>query len=88
MLTAQKKKRTINEHKQGDKDTGSVPVQVALLTKRIDELTGHLKKNPKDNHSRRGLLMMVGKRRRLLAYFEKNNAKGYKALVKKLGLKK
>lgn len=88
MLTTHKKTRTINEYKKADKDTGSVPVQVALLTKRIDELTGHLKKNPKDNHSRRGLLMMVGKRRRLLAYFEKNSPKEYKALVKKLGLKK
>jgi small subunit ribosomal protein S15 len=88
MLTTHKKTRTINEYKKADKDTGSVSVQVALLTKRIDELTGHLKKNPKDNHSRRGLLMMVGKRRRLLAYFEKNDQKSYKALVKKLGLKK
>lgn len=88
MLTKQKKKRAINEYKTADKDTGSVPVQVALLSKRITELTSHLKKNPKDNHSRRGLLMMVGKRRRLLSYFEKKSAKDYKALIKKIGLKK
>ncbi|MEZ4156642.1 MAG: 30S ribosomal protein S15 [Candidatus Paceibacterota bacterium] len=88
MLTKQKKKRAINEYKTADKDTGSVPVQVALLSKRITELTSHLKKNPKDNHSRRGLLMMVGKRRRLLSYFEKKSSKDYKALIKKIGLKK
>ncbi|PIR88786.1 MAG: 30S ribosomal protein S15 [Candidatus Harrisonbacteria bacterium CG10_big_fil_rev_8_21_14_0_10_44_23] len=88
MLTSNKKKRAIKEFSIGDKDTGSVPVQVALLTKRIDELTSHLKKNPKDNHSRRGLLMMVGRRRRLLSYFEKHDEKGYKKLVKKLNLKK
>ncbi|MDP2629469.1 MAG: 30S ribosomal protein S15 [Candidatus Harrisonbacteria bacterium] len=88
MLSPQKKKRAINEFKVKDSDTGSAPVQVAILSKRIDELTAHLKKNPKDNHSRRGLLMMVGKRRRLLAYYEKQNEKGYKQLVKKLNLKK
>ncbi len=88
MLTPIKKKRVMKEHQMSDKDTGSVPVQVSLLSRRIDELTSHLRKNPKDNHSRRGLLMMVGKRRRLLAYFEKHNEKGYKTLVKKLNLKK
>ncbi len=71
-----------------DKDTGSVPVQASLLTSQIEELTQHLRKHPKDNHSRRGLLMMVGKRRRLLAYFEKKNEKAHKALLKKLDLKK
>ena len=88
MLTTTKKKRLVKEHQVSDKDTGSVPVQVSLLTSQIEELTRHLKKHPKDNHSRRGLLMMVGKRRRLLAYFEKKDAKGYKALIKKLDLKK
>lgn len=88
MLTPLKKKKVMKEHQLSDKDTGSVPVQVSLLTRRIDELTGHLKKNPKDNHSRRGLLMMVGKRRRLLTYFEKHDEKGYRTLVKKLDLKK
>ena len=67
MLTTTQKKRIINEHAISEKDTGSIPVQVSLLTKRINELTAHLKKHKKDNHSRRGLLMMVGKRRRLLA---------------------
>ena len=87
MLTTTLKKRIIKEHATTDKDTGSVPVQVAVITRQIDELTKHLKKNPKDNHSRRGLLMMVGKRRRLLAYLEKKQPKTYKSLLKKLGLK-
>ena len=86
MLTIAKKKKVIKEHQVSDKDTGSVPVQVSLLTKSIAELTTHLKKHAKDNHSRRGLLMMVGKRRRLLAYYEKQNPKAHKALVKKLDL--
>jgi small subunit ribosomal protein S15 len=86
MLSINQKKKAIKEHAVSDKDTGSVPVQVSLLTKSIAELTSHLKKHPKDNHSRRGLLMMVGKRRRLLTYFEKKDAKGHKALVKKLDL--
>ena len=88
MLTINQKKRVIKEAMVSDKDTGSVPVQVSLLTKQIEELTSHLKKHPKDNHSRRGLLMMVGKRRRLLTYFEKKDAKAHKALLKKLDLKK
>lgn len=87
MLTITLKKRIIKEHATTDKDTGSVPVQVSILTRQIEELTKHLKKHAKDNHSRRGLLMMVGKRRRLLAYFEKKDIKGYRALIKKLGLK-
>lgn len=87
MLTLTIKKKIAKEHGVSDKDTGSVPVQVSLLTRQIDELTRHLKKHPKDNHSRRGLLMMVGKRRRLLAYLEKKDAKAHKSLIKKLGLK-
>lgn len=86
MLTITKKKKIIKENAVSDKDTGSVPVQVSLLTKSIAELTTHLKKHPKDNHSRRGLLMMVGKRRRLLSYFEKKDAKAHKSLLKKLDL--
>lgn len=86
MLTIAKKKKIIKEHQTSDKDTGSVPVQVSLLTRSIAELTTHLKKHAKDNHSRRGLLMMVGKRRRLLAYYEKQDPKGHKALLKKLDL--
>jgi small subunit ribosomal protein S15 len=87
MLTTTLKKKIIKEHATTDKDTGSVAVQVGILTRQIDELTRHLKKHAKDNHSRRGLLMMVGKRRRLLSYFEKNDPKGHRALIKKLGLK-
>ncbi len=88
MLTQRKKKTLVKEHGEHDTDTGSTPVQIALLTKQIEELTGHLKKHPKDNHSRRGLLKMVGKRRRLLAYLAKNDVKEYDGIVKKLGLKK
>lgn len=88
MLTIRKKKLVINEHKKHDKDTGSAEVQVALLTKQINELTGHLKSHAKDNHSRRGLLKMVGKRRRLLNYLESSNLKSYSSLIKKLDLKK
>lgn len=88
MLTIRKKKLVINEHKKHDKDTGSAEVQVALLTKQINELTSHLKSHAKDNHSRRGLLKMVGKRRRLLNYLESSNLKSYSSLIKKLDLKK
>lgn len=88
MLTPRKKQNIIKEYKLHETDTGSAEVQVALLTKLITELTGHLKTHPKDNHSRRGLLKMVGKRRRLLDYLSKNNKKSYTALVRNLGLKK
>ncbi len=88
MLTPRKKKIIIGEHGSHDKDTGSPQVQIALLSRRIDELTSHLKKNPKDNHSRRGLLQMVGKRRRLLSYLEKNDPKAHNRVARKLGLKK
>jgi len=87
MLTTRKKLNVIKEFKQTDADTGSSEVQVALLTKQIEELTDHLKKHRKDNHSRRGLLKMVGKRKRLLDYLEKTKPKSYTSLVKKLGLK-
>ncbi len=69
-------------------DTGSPEVQIAILTKRIDELAAHLKKNAKDNHSRRGLLQMVADRKKHMKYLEKKNPKRYSALIKKLGLKK
>ncbi len=88
MLTSRKKKSLIKEHGIHETDTGSASVQVALLTKQIEELTGHLKKHPKDHHSRRGLLKMVGKRRRFLNYLERNDPKGYSVVVKKLELKK
>jgi len=88
MLTIRQKKLASKDFKTTEQDTGSAPVQVALLTKKIAELTKHLKKHAKDNHSRRGLLLMVGKRRRLLNYMEKNDKKSYTSVVRKLGLKK
>lgn len=88
MLTSRKKKLIIKEHGLHETDTGSASVQVSVLTRQIEELTNHLKKHPKDNHSRRGLLKMVGKRRRLLRYLEKNDNKTYNSLIKKFGLKK
>ena len=69
-------------------DTGSVNVQCAILTERINNLTSHMKLNPKDHHSRRGLLILVGRRRRLLRYLQKNNKELYGELIKKLGLRK
>jgi small subunit ribosomal protein S15 len=86
MLTKTKKTKIIKEVAVHDKDTGSTDVQVAILSKRIDELASHLKKNPKDNHSRRGLLGMVADRRTHLKYLEKKNPKRYAAVIKKLGL--
>jgi len=86
MLTKTKKAKIIKEVAVHDKDTGSTEVQVAVLSKRIDELASHLKKNPKDNHSRRGLLGMVADRRTHLKYLEKKAPKRYAALLKKLGL--
>ena len=86
MLTKTKKAKIIKEVAVHDKDTGSTEVQVAVLTKRIAELASHLKKNPKDNHSRRGLLGMVADRRTHLKYLEKKAPKRYAALVKKLDL--
>ena len=86
MLTKQKKAKAIKE--VAIHDTGSAEVQVAVLSKRIDELTSHLKKHLKDKHSRRGLLQMVADRRTHLKYLEGSNKRRYNALVKKLGLKK
>lgn len=87
-LTLRQKQNIVKEHSLHEKDTGSVEIQVAILTKQINQLTDHLKDNPKDNHSRRGLLKMVGKRKKLLDYLAKNNQKSYTGLIKKLGLKK
>ena len=86
MLTKTKKAKVIKEVAVHATDTGSTEVQVAVLSKRIDELAAHLKKNAKDNHSRRGLLGMVADRRTHLKYLEKKSPKRYAALVKKLGL--
>jgi len=88
MLTKQKKARVMKGVQKHESDTGSAEVQVALLSKKIDALTLHLKKNNKDKHSRRGLLQMVADRRKHLKYLEKNNKRSYSSLVKKLGLKK
>lgn len=86
-LNNKQKQRVTKEVKRHDKDTGSPEYQIALFSESIKKLTAHLKKNPKDFHSRRGLLKMVSKRKRLMNYLEKANEKSYKALVKKLGLK-
>jgi small subunit ribosomal protein S15 len=88
MLTKEVKQQTIKTFTTHAGDTGSPEVQVALLSKRIESLTDHLKNHKKDNHSRRGLLQMVSKRRRLLAYLQGKDDKRYKDLTKKLGLKK
>ena len=88
MLTKRVKSRIIGENKVHDKDTGSASVQIAMVSRQIDELATHLKKNPKDNHSRRGLLKMVSKRRKLLAYLKRTEPSVYEKLIKKLELKK
>lgn len=88
MLTTKKKAVIIKGIARHDTDTGSPDIQVALLSKQIDELAKHLKKNPKDIHSRRGLLQMVADRRTHLRYLEANDKRRYNAVVKKLGLKK
>ncbi|MBU6231911.1 30S ribosomal protein S15 [Patescibacteria group bacterium] len=88
MLTTRQKTKIIKDTGVHDKDTGSPEVQVALLTKRIDELTAHLRKHRKDNHSRRGLLGMVADRQTHLNYLKKNYPRRYSAIIKKLELKK
>ena len=88
MLSKRKKLNATKDVKLHETDTGSPEVQVAILSKRIEELTAHLKKNHKDNHSRRGLLQMVADRRKHLKYLEKKNKRRYNALIKTLGLKK
>ena len=82
------KSATIGEHRLHDTDTGSPEVQVALLTSRINQLTEHLKVHKKDHHSRRGLLMLVGRRRRLLNYVRDNDVERYRALIARLGLRR
>lgn len=88
MLTRTVKSRIITSHARHKKDTGSAEVQVAVLSRRIDELARHLKSNAKDNHSRRGLLKMVSQRRKLLQYLATTKPGAHDRLVKKLGLKK
>ncbi len=87
-ITAERRQEVIKEHARGEGDTGSTEVQVAILTERIRNLTEHFKGHAKDNHSRRGLLMMVNKRRSLLDYLRKTEGERYTALIAKLGLRK
>jgi len=87
-VDAERKKRIIADFKMRDGDTGSTEVQVSLLTERINEITAHLKANPHDFHSQRGLFKLIGRRRRLLTYLNKKNLKSYQALIDKLGLRK
>ena len=88
MISKEKKTAIMKEYARTEGDTGSPEVQVALLTARIEELTAHLKENPNDHHSRRGLLKMVGQRRGLLAYLKKVDIERYRALIERLGLRK
>ena len=82
------KQEIINEYGNSDTDTGSAEVQVALLSNRIDHLTEHLKTHKKDHHTRRGLLMLVGKRRRLLQYLQNQDVQRYRDIIEKLGLRR
>ena len=88
LISKEKKTAIINEYARTPGDTGSPEVQVAVLTARIQELTEHLKANPKDHHSRRGLLKMVGQRRGLLAYLKEKDIERYRTLIERLGLRK
>ena len=88
MIAKEKKAEIVSKFGKNGTDTGSTEVQVALLTERIAELNAHLSKNPKDFHSNRGLLMMVGKRKQLLKYLETTNLEAYRDLIKKLNLRK
>lgn len=87
-MLKEEKTEIITEHARSEGDTGSPEVQIAVLTKRIQELTEHLKVHPKDHHSRRGLLVMVGRRRRLLTYLRRQDVERYRDLIAKLGLRR
>lgn len=87
-LTIDQKKTLIEQYRVHDGDTGSPEVQIALLTERIGSLTEHFKKHAKDHHSRRGLLMLIGKRRGLLEYLKNKNADRYRAIIEKLGIRR
>ena len=86
-LSKDQKDQVIAKHKKHDSDSGSPEVQIALLTERINTLSGHFKEHAKDHHSRRGLLKMVGQRKRLLNYLKKKDLDGYRSLIKELGLR-
>lgn len=88
MLTTAEKEKIMAKYKLHERDTGSSEVQAALLTEQIDQLAKHLKKHPKDNHSRRGLLGMVSSRKKLLDYLSKEDSKRYNSIIKKLDLKR
>ena len=87
-ITSERKREIARTFGAGESDTGSTKVQIALLTERINHLTEHLRAQGKDHHSRRGLLMLVGRRRRFLAYLQRRDLEGYRALIKELGLRK
>ena len=87
-VTAERKRELVAKFGKGEADTGAAEVQIALLTERINELTEHLRGHKIDHHSRRGLLMMVGRRRRFLNYLQRSNLESYRSLVKELGLRK
>jgi small subunit ribosomal protein S15 len=88
VLTKEAKLEIVGRHGRKDADTGSPQVQIALLTRRIEQLTEHLRAHRKDHHSRRGLLKLVGQRRRLLNYLQKRDLEGYRSLIKDLGLRR
>jgi len=87
-LTKEAKREVVGEYGRDEADTGSAHVQIALLTRRIDQLTEHLRTHKKDHHSRRGLLKLVGQRRRLLNYLQRSDLEGYRKLIKELGLRR
>lgn len=88
MIAKETKQQLIKEYAVHEGDTGSPEVQIAILTTRINELTEHLKANPKDNHSRRGMQQMIGKRRKFLNYLLKNDIERYRAVIERLGIRK
>jgi small subunit ribosomal protein S15 len=87
-MTTERKRELAAKFGAGEQDTGSTKVQIALLTERINHLTEHLREQKKDHHSRRGLLMLVGRRRRFLNYLQRSDLEGYRSLIKELGLRK
>ena len=88
MISVQEKSRVVETHRRHDSDTGSAEVQIALLTQRINELSEHFKHHTKDHHSRRGLLRVVSRRRRMLDYLRRNDLDRYQALIERLGLRR
>ena len=87
-LTQERKAEIVAQFGENAQDTGNTRVQIAPLTQRINDLTGHLREHGKDHHSRRGLLMLVGQRRRLLNYMQRNDLEGYRSLIRELGLRR